>query len=44
MNRLFFVMMFLVLCSVVNAQYAGYTNVKDISTFKTQFAAASPTN
>ena len=41
MNRLFFVMMFLVVCSVVNAQYTGYTNVKDITTFKAQFAAAS---
>ena len=41
MSKLFFTVIFLVMSTVVKAQYAGYSNVKDIDAFKTQFAAAS---
>ncbi|MFT4152976.1 outer membrane lipoprotein carrier protein LolA [Parafilimonas sp.] len=41
MNRLFFAGLLLLLCSAAKAQPAGYVRVKDIATFKNQFAAAS---
>lgn len=40
-NKLFFAVIFLVMCIAGKAQYAGYSNVKDIDAFKAQFAAAS---
>lgn len=41
MNKLFSIIFLLIICYTVKAQHAGYASVKDITAFKTQFAAAS---
>ena len=41
MNKLFFIVFFMLLCCSVKAQPAGYVSVKDIAAFKNEFAIAS---
>lgn len=41
MNRLLSILLLMITCYAVKAQHAGYTGVKDITVFKTQFADAS---
>lgn len=41
MNKLFFIVFLMLVCSSVKAQPAGYVSMKDVTAFKSQFAAAS---
>lgn len=41
MNKLFFIVFLMLVCSSVKAQPAGYVSVKNVAVFKSQFATAS---